>query len=281
MEHMKQSDDSKSLPVTSVSSGKGREAAPGVYYYTDQIVNVVFIGMPNEKNWVLVDCGMPGHGKKILEAAEERFGKDNRPAAIILTHGHFDHVGGVVFLAEKWKVPVYAHPFEFPYLTGKMAYPKPDTTVQGGLLAKLSFLYPVEPIDIFAVLQPLPQNGSVPHLQGWRWIATPGHSPGQIALFRDEDRTLLSADAFITVKQDALYNVIVQKKEICGPPVYLTTDWKAARESVIALMALNPERVVPGHGSAMEGAAFKQGLIHLADNFEEEAVPEHGKWVNR
>ncbi len=35
-----------------------------------------------------------------------------------------------------------------------------------------------------------------------------------------------------TVQQDSLYKVMVQKKEIQGPPVYFTTDWEAARASV-------------------------------------------------
>ncbi|MDY0395290.1 MBL fold metallo-hydrolase [Virgibacillus halophilus] len=37
----------------------------------------------------------------------------------MLTHGHFDHVGGLVDLVKEWEVPVYAHSLEFPYLTGK------------------------------------------------------------------------------------------------------------------------------------------------------------------
>jgi glyoxylase-like metal-dependent hydrolase (beta-lactamase superfamily II) len=279
MDQMKQGSDSKALPVVSVSSGIGREVTSDVYYYTDQIVNVVFIGEPGNGSWVMIDCGMPGSGKELLEVAENRFGPGNRPAAIILTHGHFDHVGGVVFLAQTWEVPVYAHSLEFPYLTGKLAYPKPDSSVEGGLLAKLSFIYPIQPVNITPVLHALPMDGSVPYLPEWRWIATPGHSPGQVALFRDRDKTLLSADAFITVRQDALYNVLVQKKEVCGPPVYLTTDWNASRESVMALAALNPERVVAGHGTHMEGNELKEGLINLVNNFDTEAIPDHGKWV--
>lgn len=278
---MKQSDDNKPIPMTSVSSGKGREIREDVYYYTDQIVNIILIGKPGQEKWVLIDAGMPKSGSRILEVAEDRFGKGSKPDAIILTHGHFDHVGGIVELINKWQVPVYAHPLEFPYLTGKLAYPEPDATVEGGMLAKISSVYPHQPIDIRGVVLPLSTDHSVNDLPEWKWIHTPGHSPGHVSFFRERDRLLLSGDAFITVKQDSFYNVLVQKKEINGPPRYLTTDWKAARESVEKLRALQPEIVIPGHGSAMEGAELKEGLDGLAENFEELAVPDYGKYVDR
>ena len=274
---MHQSEDDKFIPMTSVSSGKLREARSDVAYYTNQIVNVVFIGTPD--HWVLVDAGMPKSGDEIRLVAEDRFGAGSKPAAIILTHGHFDHVGGIVHLIEQWNVPVYAHPLEFPFLTGEQSYPEPDVTVEGGMLAKISAIYPNEPINIKPALRPLPDNESVPELPGWRWIHVPGHSPGQAALFRESDKTLISADAFITVKQDSMYKVLVQKKEVCGPPVYLTTDWQAAWDSVKKLYALQPQLVVPGHGSAMEGEKLLQGLKTLVEDFEEMAIPDHGKFV--
>ncbi|MCW3114053.1 MAG: fold metallo-hydrolase [Segetibacter sp.] len=274
---MHQSEDNKFIPMTSVSSGKVRKAREDVFYYTNQIVNVIFIG--TSEGWVLVDAGMPKCGEELRLVAEDIFGANAKPSAIILTHGHFDHVGGIVHLIEHWNVPVYAHPLEFPFLTGQQSYPEPDTSVEGGMLAKISSIYPNEPIDITPALKALPGDGTVPHLEGWKWVHTPGHSPGQVALFRESDATLISADAIITVKQDSMYKVLVQKKEVCGPPVYLTTNWQAAYESVKKLEALNPQIVVPGHGTAMEGAELTEGLRKLVDEFEEGAVPEHGKFV--
>src|SRR3954467_8923245 len=83
------------------------------------IVNVAFVGRPGDPNdWVLVDAGLHGSAGKIRAAAEQRFGVGCRPKAIVLTHGHFDHVGALRTLADEWDVPVYAHELEFPYLTG-------------------------------------------------------------------------------------------------------------------------------------------------------------------
>lgn len=275
---MEQSKDNKAIPMTSVDSGKLREVTPDVAYYTNQIVNLVMIGKPGG-NWVLVDAGMPMSGKEIIKVAEERYGIGNGPSAIILTHGHFDHVGSIVDLILQWRVPVYAHTAEVPFLTGAQAYPEPDTSVEGGMLAKISSLYPNEPINIKEALQTLPSGGAVPNLPDWEWIPVPGHSPGQVALFRKSDGILISADAFITVQQDSMYKVLVQKKEVCGPPVYLTTDWDGAYESVQRLASLIPEVVIPGHGTAMQGEALRNGLNDLLRNWKEKAVPDHGRWV--
>jgi glyoxylase-like metal-dependent hydrolase (beta-lactamase superfamily II) len=273
---MEQSKDNRAIPMTSVNSGKLREVAPDVAYYTNQIVNLVMIGQPGGE-WVLIDAGMPKSGNEIIKAAQERFGK--APKAIVLTHGHFDHVGSIVDLVLEWRVPVYAHPLEVPFLTGEQAYPDPDTSVEGGMLAKISSYYPNEPVDVHEALQLLSPDGSVPALPGWQWVHVPGHSPGQIALFRASDGILISADAIITVQQDSMYRVLTQKKEVCGPPVYLTTDWNAAFESVQRLHALQPRILVPGHGTAMQGEALQEGLQHLVSHWKEEAVPDHGRWV--
>ena len=80
------------------------------------------------------------------------------PMAIVMTHGHFDHRGSIEQLAEEWRVPVYAHQLEVPYLTGKSSYPPADSSVGGGGMASLSFMYPKKPIDVSAHLQELPED---------------------------------------------------------------------------------------------------------------------------
>ncbi len=136
--------------------------APGVWGRKDVFVNFFMIQDMVNDQWVLVDTGLKWSASKIKEMAAYLFGEESIPKAIILTHGHFDHVGSVVKLAEEWNVPVYAHHLEIPYLTGHSNYPPPDPTVGGGLMATMSFLYPKSPINIWRYLKVLPGGGSIP-----------------------------------------------------------------------------------------------------------------------
>jgi len=275
-------DDYRFLPLASIQSGHSVEVAADLLCCTVQIVNIGFIGLPGTEDWILVDAGMPKSADSIVAAAAARFGSSVKPKGIVLTHGHFDHVGAILELLQHWNVPVYAHELEFPYLTGRQGYPPPDATVEGGLVAKMSFMFPNEPVNLGSALKPLPSDGTIPVLPDWRWVHTPGHTPGHISLFRDSDRALIAGDAFVTVKQESVYKVFVQEPEISGPPKYFTTDWSAARRSVETLAKMDPQVAIAGHGRPMKGEALRTGLNKLAESFDDLAVPRKavkaGEW---
>lgn len=275
----KSSSTERYIPMTTISSGKGIESAPDIYSFTIKFVNVCFIGTA-EKGWVLVDAGTPKSARKIFDEAEKRFGHNAKPEAIILTHAHFDHIGAIFELMEEWDVPIYAHSLELPYLTGQKNFPIPDRTVDKGLIAKISPLFPIEAIDLGHRVHELPSNGTVPHIEGWRWIHTPGHTEGHVSLFRDIDRALIVGDAFVTVNQESLYEVITQKLEIHGPPKYLTPDWATSWQSVKTLENLNPLFAVTGHGQPVSGEWLKNNLAYLSKEFDKIAIPKQGNMFN-
>jgi glyoxylase-like metal-dependent hydrolase (beta-lactamase superfamily II) len=252
-------------------------AAPDVTRLRHLFVNVYLIGSAD--TWVLVDGALAGAAEPIIAAAEAEFGVDVAPSAIVLTHGHFDHVGALPALLEKWDVPVWAHPLEVPHLTGEIDYPPPDPSVGKGAMALLSFAYPHKAIDLGSRIQSLPLNGEVPNLPGWRWIHTPGHSAGHISLYRASDQVLVAGDAFVTVEQESLYQVLRQTQEVHGPPAYFTPDWATAEESVRTLHALRPRIAATGHGQPMEGEVLEQGLAKLVHHFDDVAIPSRGRYV--
>jgi glyoxylase-like metal-dependent hydrolase (beta-lactamase superfamily II) len=258
------------------------EIMSDVAYLRTAVVNLYFVGPPGagDREWVLIDAGMPGFAGSIARAAERRFGKHARPRAIVLTHGHIDHVGALHRLSERWDVPIYAHSLELPYLTGAAAYPPPDPSVGGGM-ARMSPLFPRGPFDFRPRVRALPQAGGVPGMPGWTWIHTPGHTPGHVSLFREEDRTLIVGDAFVTTRQESVLYALTQAIEMHGPPAYYTPDWGTAWESVELLAALKPEIAATGHGRPMRGAGMRIELQHLASEFGRRAVPQRGRYVDR
>jgi len=253
--------------------------APGVYRLKDIFVNVYIIQDREATGWIMVDAGLKSTAEKVRALVSEVFGTGSKPRAIIMTHAHFDHRGSLIELAEDWGVPVYCHHMERPYLTGKASYPPPDPSVGGGAMALMSFVYPKGPIDASTYLRELPGDGKIEELEDWKWIHTPGHTPGHISLFREKDGVLIAGDAFVTTMQESLLSVATQKKYVCGPPKYFTPDWGAAARSVKELAALEPNVIATGHGQAMYGDLARKELHKLSREFWKWGIPATGRYV--
>ena len=249
--------------------------APDVGWLPISFVNAYLVGHPGEA-WALIDSGLPGRAGHIFESAEGRFGAGSRPAAIYLTHGHFDRSGCARQLAEKWDVPIYAHRLELPYVTGRSAYPPPDPTI-GGAIAFLSRFMPSGRRDLGEHVRELPE-GDLPGLEGWRWTATPGHSPGHVSFFRSSDRVLLAGDALATMDMDSWTGLIGGKQELSRAGAPFNMDWDATRRSVQKLAELRPNVIACGHGMPMSEEGLPDMLQRFANRLR---PPRHGRYVTR
>lgn len=254
--------------------------AKGVWGHKDTFVNYYIIKDETSGAYALVDAGLKWSAGTIRKMAKEIIGENGRPSAIILTHGHFDHVGALKDLVEEWNVPVYAHPLELPYITGKSSYPPPDPSVGGGAMASMSFLYPCSPIDVSEYVEKLPDNNSIPGFPEWKYVHTPGHTPGHISLYREQDKVLIAGDAFVTTKAESAICALSGMSTLSGPPKYFTPNWAAAKVSVMKLAALDAEIVASGHGKPMQGEEMRMELNNLSRHFDKLAVPATGRYVN-
>lgn len=237
-------------------------------------VNVYFLGQPGS-NWVLIDAGIPGRAKQIATAAAARFGRDSRPEAIILTHGHFDHAGSAWELAERWDVPIFAHPLELPYLTAQSAYPPPDPTI-GGAIAFLSRFMPSRPFDFSGRVRTL-QVGQIPGFADWECIATPGHAPGHVSFFRRSDGVLIAGDAFATMDMDSWTGLISARQVLSRGGAPFNSDWQATVASVRSLAALRPTVAACGHGIPIVDSNLPARMERFTARIQ---APAHGRYVH-
>src|SRR5579875_1965210 len=83
--------------------------APGLMGLKIAFVNVFGVSADGGA-WTLIDAAIPYSASRIKNWAEKTYARP--PLAIVLTHGHFDHVSAAKELADEWNVPIYAHTLE-------------------------------------------------------------------------------------------------------------------------------------------------------------------------
>lgn len=101
----------------------------------------------------------------------------------------------------------------------------------------------------------LPADGTIAGVDGWRWIATPDHTPGHVSFVRSSDRVVLTGDALLTLRVNSPAGILVGRQGLSGPRWYTTWDRRAAAASIAAIAALEPTVVGGGRGRPIDGPA--------------------------
>ena len=176
----------------------------------------------NGKAWI-VDPGQ--EADRIIDLLAQ---KGLEPAAILLSHGHFDHIGGIPGLLEKFPdLPVYVH--------------EKDAVMFGHPLNQLPPEYPS-----FQKPRNLVSLDKLEDLYGLEVLETPGHTPGGVCYYFQKDKLLLSGDT--------LFAGSVGRTDLPGG------DMATLMDSLQKLTVLPDDTlVIPGHGMHTTIAAEKRG----------------------
>jgi glyoxylase-like metal-dependent hydrolase (beta-lactamase superfamily II) len=224
-------------------------------------------------SWILVDAGWGSDGPRIQAAARSLLGPERAPSAILLTHAHPDHGGSARELAEAWRCPVYAHPAELPLATGDFA----AMARYAGPLDRWLILPLMRAIggrrreaalarsSLAGIVHPLGPGGAIPGVEGWKWIHTPGHTPGHVAYVRARDRVVLGGDAILTLEVNAWAGLLRQRQGLSGPPWYTTWDRQAAIHSICKIADLEPSVLACGHGLPLAGSGTAAAVHAFAE----------------
>jgi glyoxylase-like metal-dependent hydrolase (beta-lactamase superfamily II) len=116
-------------------------------------------------------------------------------------------------------------------------------------------------------IEVLGPDGGIPYLPGWRWVHTPGHTPGHVSFYRADDGVLITGDALITLQVNTLVGMVRGRQGVSGPPWYMTADAASARASIRTIADLAPRVLASGHGHPLVGPDTADRVHDFADAF--------------
>ena len=112
-------------------------------------------------------CGVVDPGDQGEKVSTWLMGRELEPEAVLLTHGHFDHILGIPGLRKEWpSLPVYCHPADMGDGDVSRVFGQSFPTVRS-----------------FGNITPY-REGDVISVAGCRVevLETPGHTPGSVTL---------------------------------------------------------------------------------------------------
>src|SRR4051794_7437365 len=177
----------------------------------------------------IVDAATRHAAQRILRAI-----KDLKITAHAVTHGHSDHQGSSAALVDALGVPFWAPAAEAGALrAGDNATLSKDNAITRW--QRKHWMGPAVRVD-----RELREGDELD--AGFVVLETPGHSPGHLSYWREEDRTLIGGDVLFG------RHPITGRPGLHEPPARFTPEVARNRAQIRRLAGLRPALVVFGHG---------------------------------
>ncbi len=218
------------------------EIIPGIYQVDGVRGAHAYVIVDN--GITLIDTGMGGNDKKILDMVK---GLGYGPAdikRIIITHSHMDHNGSLAALKDASKATVMAGDAEADYIEGKKPAHAPKMPMPLNLaLPILRLLIKTKPVHVD---QRLKDGDTIPVLGGLKVVGLPGHSPGHIGIFCPSKKLLFSSDT-LRMKDDEFIK-----------PLNYDEEKAQSLASIKKMGSLDYEIMLSGHNKPIMTGASKK-----------------------
>lgn len=237
-----------------------RNVADGIHCVEDSYVNWFIV--EGEDGLTIVDAGLPTSWDSLLQALSELGKRLLDIKALVLTHGHFDHLGFAERLRSQVGVPVYIHDNDVPLTRHPRQYGR-DRPLTWYLLTQFKAMPMVAGFVKNRAWWPKPikevrriRDATLPVPGSPRVLFTPGHTLGHCAFHFPERDTVISGDAVVTLNP---YRGSWKSQIVSGAA---TVDPERALESLDAIAETGARTVLTGHGDAWTDGAER--LVELA-----------------
>jgi glyoxylase-like metal-dependent hydrolase (beta-lactamase superfamily II) len=229
-----------------------KDVAPGIHRIEHADTNFYLI--EERDRLTLVDTGLRRSWSPLIDAVHSLGHHVEDIEAIVLTHGHFDHVGVAERARVTAKAPVYVHPGDariarHPY---RYRHEHPRSTAvlrHPGGLRPLGRMLVAGALGVKGVRHTVPlQADTTLTVPGSPFVIhVPGHTDGHVALWVKSADAVLTGDALVTLDP---YTAATGPRIISGAA---TSDSLDALASLTHLTETGARLVLPGHGEPWTG----------------------------